>query len=90
MDSYNETTIDHISGAPFCGISTGERTIKNRLAKLLEQYPDDMELVADNQDGSVFYHVPWKWIRIKPPKKVVLTDEQKAALVERLHSNTSN
>lgn len=90
MDTYNETTIDHLSGAPFCGISTGELKTKNRLAKLIEQHPGELELVANNPDGSVFYHVPWTWIRISPPKKVVLTEEQKSALVERLHPKDSN
>jgi len=81
MDSYNETTIDHISGDKFCGVSTGERAIKSRLEKLAAEYPDEVELVALNQDGSVFYHIPWKWIKIHAPRR--LTDEQLAACRER-------
>lgn len=87
---FNETAIDHYNGDKMAGVSTGERKLINRLNKMAEKYPDDVKIVAVNQDG-MYYKVPWRWISIRPPRKVVLSEEQKAELVERLHSSkTSN
>ena len=85
METYNETTIDHLGGEELCGISTGERTMRNRLAKLAESNPDQVKCVAVNQDGSVYYKVPWRWVAVRKPKKMNLTEEQKASLIERFN-----
>lgn len=84
MELFNETVIEHLGGESFAGVSSGERGMKNRLAKLAEQYPEDVKLIATNTDGSVFYHVPYKWVSIRRPKQVNWTEEQKAAAAERL------
>ena len=78
-----ETIIEHADGINHFGISTDERTWKNRLAKLAEANPE-CECVAINPDGSVFYRVPLSWVRIRPPKKSTMTDEQKAESAARL------
>ena len=71
MAEFNETVIDHIGGIgcsdDWCGVSTGEMAIKNRLERLAEQYPDEVECIAKNSDGSVYYHVPWRWVSIRHP-----------------------
>lgn len=84
MEAFNETAMDHISGNDYWAVSTGEQKIRNRLAKLYEQYPDEVKLIAENQDGSVFYHVPKNWIKISPSIKRTLTDEQREAARDRL------
>ena len=83
---FNETAIDHYNGEKFAGVSTGERSLILRLNKLAEQYPGDVKIVAVNREG-MYYKVPWRWISIRPPRKMNLTDEQRAALAERLHSS---
>ena len=79
-----ETVIEHLEGKKTWTISTDERTWKNKLAKLAEQHPAEVECVAVNRDGSVMYHVPASWVKVRPPRKVNMTDEQKVALTERL------
>ena len=84
MAEFNETVIDHVGGIgcsdEWCGVSTGEISIKNRLEQLAEKYPQEVECVAKNSDGSVYYHVPWEWVKIKPPK--IVSEEVKARLAE--------
>jgi len=87
MYTYNESCIDHYGGNEQCGVSTGERALKNRLSKLLEEYPDKVTMVAENPDGSVYYRVPWSWIKIKPPRSSNLTDQQRDAMRERARLN---
>lgn len=81
-----ETVFEHLDGKDTWTVSTDERTWKNRLAKLAEQNPAEVECVAQNKDGSVMYHVPARWVKLSPPRKVNMTDEQRAALAERLKS----
>lgn len=81
-----ETVFEHLDGKDTWTVSTDERTWKNRLAKLAEQNPAEVECVAVNRDGSVMYHVPSRWVKLSPPRKVNMTDEQRAALAERLKS----
>lgn len=84
MEVFNETVIEHTKNDKFCAISTGEMAVKNRLAKLAESHPDDVKLIAKNDGGSVYYHIPFKWVKLSPPRKVEMTDEKREALTERL------
>lgn len=85
MELYNETIFEHAPGSDYYGVTTGERTVKNRLAKLAEQHPTECVCMARNEeDGSVFYHVPVKWVTIRPPRIVELTEERRAELAERM------
>lgn len=89
MEAYRETAIDHEAGAEYCGISTGERAVKTRLYKLRDKHPESVEIIAENPDGSVFAHIPWSWISIRPPKKINFSDEHIEALRERMKSARS-
>ena len=82
-----ETVFEHLDGKDTWTVSTDERTWKNRLAKLAEQNPAEVECVAQNKDGSVMYHFPARWLKVSPPRKVNLTAEQKAAFAERMKSS---
>ncbi len=84
MINTAETVFEHLDGKDTWTVSTDERTWKNRLVKLAEQHPDEVECVSVNRDGSVMFHVPASWVKVRPPRKVNMTDEQKAALAERL------
>lgn len=86
MEAYSETAIDHIKGDTHCSVSTGEQAVRNRLAKLAERYPDDVKLVSNNADGSVYYHIPFKWVKLSPPRKVEMTDEKRVALANRMRA----
>lgn len=84
MSAFNETAIEHIAGEELCGISTGERTMRNRLAKLAEQNPEQVKCIALNEDGSVYYKVPWRWVTVRKPSTRTMTAEQRAELAERM------
>lgn len=55
----------------------------NRLKKLAENNPDECKIVAENEDGSIVAHFPVKWVRVSPPRKIDMTEEEKDALRER-------
>lgn len=79
-----ETVLEHLDGKPTFTITTDERTWKNRLVKLAESYPAEVECVVVNRDGSMMFRVPAAWVKVRPPRKVNLTDEQRAAFADRM------
>lgn len=48
---------------------------------MAEKRPEEVKRVFENVDGSVLYHVPVKYIKVSPPKKV--SEEQKNQAAER-------
>ena len=53
----------------------------NRVKKLSKEYKE-CEIVVENKDGSIIVHIPTKWIKISPPRK--LSEEQREQAAERL------
>lgn len=74
----------------YCGdkgfFSSDERKFVNKVRKLKEQYPDKVRIIAEpeDNDGCIYAELPREWLRIAPPVKRVLTDEQKQKCAERL------
>lgn len=88
--AFNESMIGHYPGQDHWEVTTGERKLKNRLRKLAEKHPEEVICMAENTDGSVYYHVPVGYVQIRPPRKINMSDEQRAALAERMRNlNTS-
>lgn len=84
MNDIKETVIEHIYGDNWWGVSTSEWTWRNKILKLKDPFPDSVQIVADNEDGSLYAKIPFKWVKISKPRQVQMTDEQKAASAERL------
>jgi hypothetical protein len=74
--------------------SSDERKFINKVHKLKDQYPDEVRIIAEPEenDGCIYCELPTAWFTIRVPKKVVLTDEKRAELSERMkqiHRNVS-
>ena len=69
-------------------ISTDERWLINRLMRFKEARPDEVEIIRnhENNDGCLYCKVPADWLKITPPAKRELTDDQRAAMAERLRN----
>ena len=80
MNDIRETSIDHVSGEDYATLFTSERKWINYIYKLKESHPDEVDIRHVNDDGSLIVHIPASWMKIKPKKKVVLTDEQIEAI----------
>ena len=53
----------------------------NKVKKLKEEHPDDVKILAENEDGSICARLPIKYLKISAPRKV--SDEQRQAASER-------
>lgn len=66
--------------------SSDERKWITRIRKLKEQYPDDIKVIAEPEtnDGCIYVKLPPTWLKVIPPKKRDLTEDQKNELRERM------
>ena len=84
MAEARETNYSHLDGEDFMEVTACERWAIGMINRLKERFPDEVEIIETNKDGSLVAHLPYKWMRIKPKRKVELTDEQRKVLSERM------
>lgn len=78
----NEFVIEWNKTKDYAGITVPSGTAwKTKLIQYSELYPDKVKIISINNDGSAFFHVPIKWIKCSPPRKI--SEEQKEAAAER-------
>lgn len=78
----NEFCIEWIKGNDYAGVTVPSGTaLKSKLMRYAEERPDEVKLMAENKDGSAFFHIPISYVKVSPPRKV--SEEQKKAAGER-------
>lgn len=83
LSNYERETIINFNEAePTASVYTCNRRLQNKLNKLVGVNPNIS--VHREDEESVTYQVPKNWIKVSPPRQVNYTDEQKAAMAERL------
>ena len=67
-------------------VSTDERRMITRMMKLIAEHPDETEIIKrpEENDGCLYCKVPSTWLKIAPPVKREMSDEQKAAAAQRM------
>lgn len=82
----NENAIEWLDTKPKATVTLHGGRLKNRVLRLVEEYPDDVEIrrEPDGNGGFLVAKIPAKWVKITPPRRLELTDEQKEELRERL------
>lgn len=84
MADARETSVEFYSDAKYLTWYSSETKYVNKMKKLLEEYPNDVELVHEDEI-SMMVHVPKKWFKAPNiPRTRVLTEEQKQQAAERL------
>ena len=83
-----ETSIDYIDYDKAV-VSTDEAKWHRRLRKFHEQYPDQVRIKVEPEtnDGNMVAEIPVKWVNIKPPRTLSLTDEQIATRLEKMRNS---
>ena len=69
--------------------SSDERKFITKIRKLKERFPDEVRIIAEpeNNDGCIYCELPVNWLKVAPPVKRVLTEEQRQAIRERFKGN---
>ena len=79
-----ETIINYNNEDATATVYTYHKALQNKLNKLVGSNPNISILRQD--DESVTYVVPKKWIKVQPPRQLNYTDEQRAEMAARLAS----
>ena len=87
MDGCNENVIEFMTNDTRAPLSFSRGRYKSVIRKLAEKSPEDCQISADNEDGSICAQVPVSWLRISPPRQY--TEEQRQQMGERLRQNRS-
>ena len=77
-----ETIINYNNEESTAQVFTYHRALQNKLNKLIGVNPDIS--ILRHGDEWTEYIVPKKWIKVSPPRQINYTDEQRAAMAERM------
>lgn len=78
----NEFAINWLKGADYAEVTVPASTaLKNKLLRLSRERPNEVTNIIENKDGSMVCHVPVRWIKVGPPRKV--SEEQREAARQR-------
>ena len=79
-----EVAVEFIKGEKYLTWYSDDYYTVRHMRKLCEDYPDDVQIISDDEE-SMLIHAPISWFREPKPKtKRVMTEEQRAAAAERL------
>ena len=81
-----ETTVEYTDKVMY--VSSDFPNIIRKIKKYREQYPDEVEITQEpeHNDGCICAKLPTKWLKISPPIKREMTDEQRKAAAERMRA----
>ena len=83
MDSVNENVIEWLRGDKVAAVTAPSGSkLKGTITRLAARYPEEVQVIALNQDGSIFAHVPVDYVVIRKPKQ--LSEAQRAAAMQGL------
>ena len=81
MKELHDNVIEFFTEEKIATLSLHKKKYVNRIKKLAESRPDEVELV-ENSDGTICATIPLKWIKISPSRQ--LTEEQREEIHLRL------
>lgn len=87
MSDVQENVIEWYTGDDRIALTITQRKYIARVRKLVEEYQsrgDSRATIYENEDGSVFCHLPLEALHLRAKSKRDMSDEQKQAARERL------
>lgn len=86
MTDPKETCINYITEDNAVTFCSSEQKWINKILKLHDKYPNEVKIIHYPEDnhGMLYAEIPKKWLKVSPPRQTNYTDEQRAAMAERL------
>ena len=79
-----ENCIEWIEGDSRITITTYHRKLINKILAISKENPSEVEIIKQNQDGSICVHAPLSYLQISPKRTHNTSEEKKQELRERL------
>ena len=85
MAELQDNAIEWLTGQKMCTVSFSQKKFLNRMKKIKNDRPDEVEIIAENEDGSICARIPMSWVKITPPRNGrAFTEEERKLAAERL------
>lgn len=68
-DTVQENVLEFYKGSKVATVTLCAKRYINRVKKLAQKFPDEFEVVAENEDGSIVAHIPVQAIKINYTKR---------------------
>lgn len=81
----NENVIEFLRDEKQATTTFSQRRFIHEIKEYAKTYPDECKIMAENDDGSIVAHIPTNWIKIRPPRKVDMSEERRNELRERFN-----
>lgn len=78
-----ETAVEYIANEPYATFFSSEAKWIRKIKSLQSDYPNEVKIINQDED-SILAHIPKTWLKITPPRKMTLTEEQRLAAAERM------
>ena len=82
-----ETVFEHAPKSPTFTVFASEAWSIAMIRRLQKSHPQDVEIVAENADGSLLVRMPFAWMRILPTRRT--SEEQRRTARERMTARRS-
>lgn len=85
MDNCIDNCMEWLTGQRIGAVTFSQKRWINKIKSYAKDYPDEIKIIAENPDGTIYAHVPISWFKFSPPRKGrEFSDEEKIAAAERL------
>ena len=84
MSDFKENVLEWITNESIVTATITQGRTITKIKRLAERFPDEVEIIHTNSDGSILAHLPLRAIKINLTTKRELTEEQRLANSERL------
>lgn len=81
--STHENVIEWLKNSQTATVTICQQKYITKIKKLAKQYPGEVGIIKENKD-CILAHIPVSYIKINNPPKRQYTDEERAAMAERL------
>lgn len=79
-----------MDGNDYFTVTAAERWSIGMINRLKEKFPEQVQIICENDDGSILARVPKEWMRIVPKYKKNMSEEQRRAASERMKALRAN
>ena len=90
MADIKETAWDFIQGEKTGTFYSGQQKWIKKIHKYKEKYPDQIDIIHINSDGSVLAHAPESWFKFSPPKQMNISKERRKEMAENMRRIANN
>lgn len=85
MERCIENVVEFITDSDVMGVTFSQKRFITKIKKLAKEHPEDVKILAENKDGSIFAHVPVSYLKFRAPREV--DNEEKARMAAQLAAN---